>query len=86
MLAQEGVPDVLVAYPLVGPNTTRFARLIATYPSTRFSCLADSEAGVAGLSKALSAAGKTADVVIDLDIGQHRTGIAPGDGTSDSTN
>jgi D-serine deaminase-like pyridoxal phosphate-dependent protein len=78
MLAQEGVPDVLISYPLVGPNTDRFVRLIQTYPGTQFSCLADSPAGVEGLSKALSAAGREAEVTIDLDIGQHRTGIAPG--------
>src|SRR4051794_30265558 len=32
MLAQVGVPDVLLAYNLVGPNTERFARLIAAFP------------------------------------------------------
>lgn len=78
MLAQERVPDVLLAYPLVGPNVARFVRLMQTYPDTRFSTLVDSEAGVDGLSRGLSAAGLTAEVLLDVDVGQHRTGIAPG--------
>ena len=40
MLAGCGVPDVLLAYNLVGPNCARMARLVQTYPRTRFSVLA----------------------------------------------
>src|SRR6202049_717581 len=32
MLADCGVPDVLLAYPLVGPNCGRMARLVGAYP------------------------------------------------------
>src|SRR5262245_26121291 len=41
MLASCGVPDVLIAYNLVGPNCARLARLLKTYPSTQFRVLAD---------------------------------------------
>src|SRR4051794_1319848 len=41
MLAQVGAPDVLLAYNLVGPNTTRFSRLIATFAGCRFSTVVD---------------------------------------------
>ena len=34
MLATCGVLDVLIAYPLVGPNCRRLAKLAATYPQT----------------------------------------------------
>jgi D-serine deaminase-like pyridoxal phosphate-dependent protein len=78
MLAQCGAPDVLLAYNMVGPNCGRFARLIRKYPECRFSVLADHPAGTRQLSDALAAAATTADVLIDLDVGQHRTGIAPG--------
>src|ERR1051326_9009028 len=32
MLAMCEAPDVLIAYPIVGPNCDRVARLAATYP------------------------------------------------------
>ncbi len=78
MLAQCGVRDVLLAYNPVGPNCGRMARLAAKYPECRFTVTADHPAAVAALSAAVAAAGQTIDVLLDLDVGQHRTGIAPG--------
>jgi D-serine deaminase-like pyridoxal phosphate-dependent protein len=78
MLAAGGAPDVLIAYPILGPNCGRLARRVAAYPTTRFAVLADHAIGVEQLSAALSAAGQSVDVLLDLDVGQHRTGIAPG--------
>ena len=70
-----GVPDVLISYPLVGPNVDRFFQLIAAYPATKFSTLVDCE-------RALEAFVRTANapvsLFIDLDCGMHRTGISPG--------
>jgi D-serine deaminase-like pyridoxal phosphate-dependent protein len=78
MLAGCGVPDVLLAYNLVGPNCGRMARLAGAYPQCRFAVLADHPAAARALSEAMAAAGQTVDVLLDLDVGQHRTGIAPG--------
>ena len=78
MAAGVGAPDVLIAYPLVGPNCARLARLAATFPETRFSVLADHPKGVGSLSRVLSAEGQSVDVLLDVDVGMHRTGIAPG--------
>ena len=36
MVAAAGGSDVLLAYPLVGPNLVRFARLVRAYPATTF--------------------------------------------------
>lgn len=79
MLASCGVPDVLLAYNLVGPNCGRMARLVRLYPDCRFSVLADHPDAVRALSEALAPTGRGVDVLLDLDVGQHRTGIAPGD-------
>src|SRR5262249_29174785 len=79
MLPSCGVPDVLLAYNLVGPNCGRMARLIHAYSECRFSVLADHPAAARALSDALTAAGQKVDVLLDVDVGQHRTGIAPGD-------
>jgi D-threonine aldolase len=78
MLAGCGAPDVLLAYQLVGPNCARMARLVQTYPECRFSVLADDLESIRALSQTMSAAGQTVDVLMDIDVGQHRTGICPG--------
>lgn len=78
MLASCGVPDVLIAYPLVGPNCGRLASLMRAYPQCKFSVLADHPAGIMALSQAISAGGLQVDVLLDIDVGQHRTGVAPG--------
>jgi D-serine deaminase-like pyridoxal phosphate-dependent protein len=78
LAAGVGAPDVLIAYPLVGPNCGRLARLARAFPKTRFSVLADHPLAVEALSRAVSAAGQSVEVLLDLDVGQHRTGIAPG--------
>src|SRR3954452_5795294 len=41
MVAQCETPDILLSYPLVGPNCVRFAQLIKKYPHSKFSCIAD---------------------------------------------
>src|SRR3954465_9222106 len=39
MLAQAGATDVLLAYPMLGPNVARLANLIERYPETTFRTL-----------------------------------------------
>lgn len=79
MLAQEGAPDILVAYPLVGPAAARFAKLIRKYPEARFSTTVDHETAAEGLSTALGKEGVRAEVLLDVDVGQHRTGLPAGE-------
>jgi len=73
-----GASDVLLAYPPVGPNVDRFLDLIAKHPSVRFSCVADNLETLLNLSDAAARASVKAEVLIDLDVGMHRTGIEPG--------
>jgi D-serine deaminase-like pyridoxal phosphate-dependent protein len=80
MLATAGAPDVLIAYPLVGPNLGRLVALVRKFPGTAFSTLIDHPEPTRALSAAVSAAGVKVGVILDLDVGQHRTGIALGDG------
>ena len=77
MLASCGVTDVLIAYPIVGPNCRRLANLAKTYPKTQFGALADSMAGVQQLSTAMAEANQSVHAWLDADVGMHRTGIAP---------
>jgi D-serine deaminase-like pyridoxal phosphate-dependent protein len=79
MLASAGAPDVLLAYPPVGPNCRRLAELVWAYPPCRFSALVDDAVAATKLSEVMAAAGLTLEVLVDLDVGMRRTGIAPGE-------
>ena len=80
MLATANAPDVLIAYPLVGPNLGRLTVLIRKFPRTAFSTLIDHPDATRALSAAVAGAGLKVGVVLDLDVGQHRTGIPVGVG------
>ncbi|MFN4261136.1 MAG: D-TA family PLP-dependent enzyme [Gemmataceae bacterium] len=78
MLAGVGAADVLLAYPLVGPNCERLAQLVQKFPGCRFSVTADHPVSLQALSDALSRHSQEVAVLLDMDTGQHRTGIAAG--------
>jgi D-serine deaminase-like pyridoxal phosphate-dependent protein len=78
MLATAGATDVLIAYPLVGPNVDRLLTLLARHPHTRWVVLVDHADAARALSAAVSAAGRVLDVFLDLDVGMHRTGVTVG--------
>ena len=78
MAATAGAQDILIAYPMVGPNGARLLELVTKFPTTSFSCVADDGAAVQWLAKTFSHSGRELDVWLDVDCGQHRTGLAPG--------
>ena len=80
MAATNGADDILLAYQPVGPHAQRFIELVATYPLRRFSCLADDGDAICALANARLGLpiSEPVEIFLDLDIGQHRTGIAPG--------
>jgi len=82
LIASSGGAEVLLAYPLVGPNGARFANLVAAFPKTRFLTIGDDAAALRQLSETLVAkqTSEPIEVLIDLDTGLHRSGIAPGPG------
>ncbi len=78
MLATAGAGDVLIAYPLVGPNLLRLSRLLRAFPATTFRVTVDDPAMVRLLAGTLSDLERPLPVLLDLDVGMERTGIAPG--------
>jgi D-threonine aldolase len=78
MLADTGVPDVLIAYPLVGPSIALLLQLAESYPNTRFRCVVDNPQSLAALSRSADQHGQIIDVLVDIDCGMHRTGIPTG--------
>jgi D-serine deaminase-like pyridoxal phosphate-dependent protein len=79
MVAASGGTDVLIGYPIVGPNLDRFARLVDVYPDTIFRATVDHPESARALSAAMKRTGRPTPVLVDLEIGMGRTGIAPGD-------
>ena len=79
MLADCGVKDVYIAYNIVGPNCARLARLAAKYPICRFSVAGDDAEALKALSQAIAPQGQEIDVILDINVGQNRTGLAPDD-------
>lgn len=77
MLAEAGAPDILLAYNLVGANLHRAADFQEKFPSVTFSVTADHARPIEQLGSLISARGLTLEVLLDIDTGQHRTGIAP---------
>jgi D-threonine aldolase len=80
MLALCGVRDVLIAYQMVGPQVGRFLALSVKYPRTTFRTIVDDEGALRSLAASLERAGLEAEVLLDIDVGMHRTGIPAGDG------
>ena len=78
MLAEAGVGDILLAYNPVGPNIARCIEFRKRFPDVRFSVTADHELPLEQLSEAASDAGQQIDVLLDVDTGQHRTGLPVG--------
>lgn len=78
MAARASATDILLAAQLVGPNVPRLLALQRTFPSVAFSTICDDPGALAALATAAQAAGTTIEVLLDLDVGMARTGIAPG--------
>lgn len=83
MAAAAGGTDVLLAYPLLGPNIARLARLLNAYPATTFRATVDDPEAARALSAGLQRTGARLPVLVDLDVGMGRTGIAVGPGATD---
>jgi D-serine deaminase-like pyridoxal phosphate-dependent protein len=81
LAATAGVPDLLLAYQPVGPTIRRLAELVKNFRLTKFSVICDSEVALVELSKAFPTSKELnggIEVLVDVDIGQHRTGLPAG--------
>ena len=76
MATDAGMKTIVLAYPLVGPNIARFLALSAAYPDVVFYAIGDDTGAVEALSEKAQGAGWVASLLMDVDMGQHRTGVA----------
>ena len=71
-----GILDVLVTNEIVGAG--KLARLAALAREATIGVLVDDAASVGHLGAAAKSAGATLDVLVEIDVGAHRCGVAPG--------
>ena len=77
MLLDCAVPEVFVAYPLLPDACARVARAARDHPATSITCQVASVEQATALAAAALDAGVELDTLIDVDVGNGRTGIAP---------
>jgi D-serine deaminase-like pyridoxal phosphate-dependent protein len=78
MLAQAGATDIFLAYNIVGANLARVVEFGRRFPAVQLLVTADHPKAIAQLGAVVSAAGQSVGVLLDLDVGQHRTGVPAG--------
>lgn len=76
--AQAGVRDILLAYPIVGPLARQVAAIQKEYPGVALQILVDHAAQVEPIADACAAEGVELGVLVDVNSGMNRTGIAAG--------
>ena len=76
VFAEAGFEDILVASPVV--TRSKIARLCALAGSNRISVAVDDAANVAALSQAAAAGGVSIAVLVEMDLGLGRCGVAGG--------
>lgn len=75
-LVAGGVPDVLVTNEVIGAR--KLARVAALARQARIAVCVDAAEAVAPLAEAARAAGSRVGVLVEIDVGGKRCGIAPG--------
>jgi D-threonine aldolase len=73
-LARAGAKDVLIAYPLVGPNVARWKALRETYPDVVFRAIVDHADSLAMLLESKKADEPPSELLVDVNVGMDRTG------------
>jgi 3-hydroxy-D-aspartate aldolase len=79
VFAEAGIADIRVPYPLQPSNA---GRVLALQRTTRLSFIVDHMGVARGWSEAMAAAGTRATVLVKVDVGFHRCGIAPDPATA----
>lgn len=80
VMADHGIQDIFVAYPIVVPS--KIARMITLAQRIRISVGVDSLVGAMRLSEAAQAANVTLEIRLEINTGLNRTGVLPDDALS----
>jgi D-serine deaminase-like pyridoxal phosphate-dependent protein len=78
VMAQAGIEDLLITSEIVGPpKVRRLVNLLLRHPHIKV--VVDSQVGAQTLNAALEEADLHLNVLIELNVGQNRCGVAPGE-------
>ena len=78
MVLDEGGQEVVMAYPLVQRRKVeRFAALVTAHPEARIHAIVSTQQHVDVLGQVATTGQQALEVMLDLDLGMHRTGVAP---------
>jgi D-serine deaminase-like pyridoxal phosphate-dependent protein len=77
MLSEAGAKNILLAYQLNFTKAKRFISLIKKYPDIHFASLIDNIDSAKKLNDLFEKENLKAAILIDVDAGMHRTGVAP---------
>ncbi len=78
VMVQDGIDDLLITTEIVGkPKLERLVRLVQQ--SAHIKVVVDSFAGAQALNQAMSEARQHVDILLDLNVGQNRCGVLPGE-------
>ena len=76
MAVRAGAKQIVLAYPLVGPNVSRFLEVFKTVDHAVLYAIADDTEQVKLLASAACGQGLEVPLLMDVDLGQHRTGVS----------
>lgn len=77
VMVQDGITDLLITTEIVGePKLKRLVELVGR--SSQIKVVVDSVIGARALNQAMQEADLHIDVLLDLNVGQNRTGVLPG--------
>jgi len=77
VMARAGIEDLLITSEIVGkPKLARLVSLVQAYPKVKV--VVDSLTGVQVLNQAMQDAELHANVLLDVNVGQNRCGVSPG--------
>lgn len=76
VMADAGIEDILVGYPIVGAQ--KLARLADLAERASISATVDSDEVAAGISRVARERGLVLPVLLEVDTGMHRLGVLPG--------
>ena len=79
LCARAGAPNVLIAYPLIGPKIGRLVKLREKYSGTVFWVIGDNLEQLGLLGKAVNASQNKNPLnsLVDVNLGMNRTGVLP---------
>jgi D-serine deaminase-like pyridoxal phosphate-dependent protein len=76
-MASAGIEDILITTEVVGPaKMDRLASLLRSHPDVKV--VVDSEEGIEALAHVAAAWGVVAPVLVEINVGQNRSGVEPG--------